>query len=135
MNGLCLDTNAYSGFMRGSEAAVALIESADHLWMPFVVLGELRAGFSKGSRAGINEAELAEFLASPHVAIAGAGDATSRIYARVFDALRRSGTPIPANDLWVAACALEQHSALFSLDAHFAGIEGLKVVGKPEDWR
>ena len=134
MKGLCLDTNAYSEFMRGSEAAVALIEAADHVWMPFVVLGELRAGFFKGSRAGVNEAELTEFLASTYVAIACAGDATSRIYARLFDTLRMRGTPIPANDLWVAACALEQHAALFSFDAHFAGVEGLTVVSKAEDW-
>jgi len=135
MKGLCLDTNAYSDFMRGREAAVALIEAADQVWMPFVVLGELRAGFSKGSRSAINEAELTEFLASPYVAIAGAVDATSRIYARVFDSLRRRGSPIPTNDLWVAACALEQHAALFTYDAHFAAVEGLKVVSKLTDWK
>lgn len=135
MKGLCLDTNAYSEFMRGIEAAVSLIEAADQVWMPFVVLGELRAGFSKGSRAAVNEAELTEFLASPYVAIAGAGEATSRIYARVFDTLRRRSVPIPTNDLWVAACALEQHAALFTYDAHFAVVEGLKVVTKHEEWQ
>lgn len=135
MKGLCLDTNAYSEFMRGCEAAVALVESADQLWMPFVVLGELRAGFLKGSRSGINEAELSEFLASSHVAIASAGDATSRIYARVLDALRRRGKLIPTNDLWVAACALEHHAALFSFDAHFGAVEGLRTVSMPGDWR
>lgn len=134
MKGLCLDTNAYSEFMRGRAAAVTLIEAADQIWMPFVVLGELHAGFLKGSRTAANQAELAEFLASPYVAIAGAGDATARIYARLFDALRRRGTPIPANDLWVAACALEQSAALVTYDAHFAAIEGLKVVSKTEDW-
>ena len=135
MRGLCLDTNAYSGFMRGDEGAVALIESADQVWLPFVVLGELRAGFLKGSRSGVNEAELADFLASTHVAVAGAGDATGRIYARVFDTLRRRGKPIPANDLWVAACALEQHAALFSFDTHFDAVEGLDVVATLNDWR
>ena len=135
MKGLCLDTNAYSDFMRGRETAIALIEAADQVWMPFVVLGELRAGFSKGSRATVNEALLTEFLASPYVAIAAAVDATSRIYARVFDSLRRRGSPIPTNDLWVAACALEQHAALFTYDAHFAAVEGLKVVSKPADWQ
>ncbi len=67
---LCLDTNAYGEFMRGNEAAIALIESADQIWMPFVVLGELRAGFFKGSRAAANEADLTEFMASPYVAVA-----------------------------------------------------------------
>lgn len=135
MRGLCLDTNAYSEFMRGVEAAVALVESAEQVWMPFVVLGELRAGFLKGSRSGINEAELSEFLASSQVAIAHAGDATSRLYARVFDTLRRQGKPIPTNDLWVAACALEHHAALFSFDAHFNAVEGLRTVSAPRDWR
>lgn len=135
MKGLCLDTNAYSDFMRGNQAAVSLIEAADQVWMPFVVLGELRAGFSKGARAAVNEAELTEFLASPYVAIAGAADATSRIYARVFDSLRRRGAPIPTNDLWVAACALEQHATLFSHDAHFAAVDGLMVVKRLADWQ
>lgn len=134
MRGLCLDTNAYSEFMRGGAAAIALIEAADQVWMPFVVLGELHAGFLKGSRTEVHQAELAEFLASPYVAIVGAGAATSRNYARVFDMLRRRGTPIPANDLWVAACALEQGAALLTFDAHFASIEGLKVVSRTEDW-
>ena len=102
--------------------------------MPFVVLGELRAGFLKGSRSKVNEAELANFLASAHVAVATASDATSRVYASVFDSLRRRRKPIPANDLWVAACAIEQRAALFSFDSHFAGVEGLLLVARPQDW-
>ena len=102
--------------------------------MPFVVLGELRAGFLKGSRSKVNEAELPDFLASAHVAVATASDATSRVYASVFDSLRRRRKPIPANDLWVAACAIEQRAALFSFDSHFAGVEGLLLVARPQDW-
>lgn len=133
MKGICLDTSTYSEFMRGDEATIALMEAADQKWLPLVVPGELRAGFLKGSRAAVNEAELAEFLASPYVAITGAADTTSRIYAKVFNALLRRGTPIPANDLWVAACALEQRAALATFDTLFSAIEGLKVVRTPDD--
>lgn len=134
MRALCLDTNTYGDYLQGVASAVELIESADQVWVPFVVLGELRAGFRKGSKAAENEAVLAEFLSSPFVAVAEARDSTSRIYANVFDGLRRQGKPIPANDLWVAACAIERYSALFTRDGHFANVAGLDRIETPKDW-
>ena len=87
--------------------------------MPFVVLGELRAGFAGGARTGENEANLVRFLDSRRVDLVFADEDTTHHYARLFHQLRRQGTPIPTNDLWIAALVVQHELHLFARDAHF----------------
>jgi tRNA(fMet)-specific endonuclease VapC len=128
MSHLCLDTNTYTALLAGNARAVAVIASARNVWMPAPVLGELRAGFAKGSRVAANELILQEFLASPHVQTIAIDEAATRCYARIFDQLRRAGRPIPTNDLWIGACVMNVGYPLFTLDQHFAAIDGIEVV-------
>ena len=100
---IAIDTNRYVDFARGLPEAVNRVRAADTIFMPFVVLGELRAGFLGGSQAPDNEANLARFLNSPRVDILLADDESTHHYARLFHQLRRQGTPIPTNDVWIAA--------------------------------
>jgi tRNA(fMet)-specific endonuclease VapC len=93
-----------------------------------VVLGELRAGFALGTRVAQNESELVRFLGSPRVSIQTIDDRIAVVYAAVYAQLRRQGTPIPTNDLWIAAGAMAANAALFSYDAHFASVDGLSIV-------
>jgi tRNA(fMet)-specific endonuclease VapC len=92
---------------------------ADEILVPFVVLGELRAGFTGGARTADNEANLVRFLDSRRVDLVFADEDTTHHYARLFHQLRRQGTPIPTNDLWIAALVVQHELYLFARDAHF----------------
>jgi tRNA(fMet)-specific endonuclease VapC len=116
---LALDTNAYTAATRGDARTVALLRTADRIFLPFVVLAELRAGFASGSSGRRNEAMLGRFLNSPRAAILFADEQTTHHYASVFAQLRRQGTPIPTNDIWIAAIVVQHDLALLTGDAHF----------------
>ncbi len=116
---LAIDTNAYAAAARGAERESALLRAADRIVLPFVVLGELRAGFAAGTLGHRNEANLTRFLSSPRVEIAFADEQTTHHYASAFAQLRRQGTPIPTNDLWIAAIVLQHDLVLCTNDAHF----------------
>jgi tRNA(fMet)-specific endonuclease VapC len=98
---------------------VRLVERAELVFLPFVVVGELRAGFAVGSRGTANERVLREFLARPGVDVLFADDQTTQQYAAVYRQLRVQGTPLPSNDLWIAALVLQHRLALHSRDRHF----------------
>ena len=116
---LALDTNAYSAATRGDARASALLRTADQVFVPFVVLAELRAGFAVGSAGKRNEATLSRFLNAPRVAVLFADEQTTHHHASIFAQLRRQGTPIPTNDLWIAAIVVQHDLVLLTADAHF----------------
>lgn len=128
ISNLCLDTNTYSAFLAGKAAAIKRIAQFNHIWLPAPVLGELRAGFAKGSKTAENELLLQEFLASHHVHVIAIDEAVTRCYAKIFDQLRRDGTPIPTNDVWIAACVMHAGFALYSLDSHFKHVQGIELI-------
>lgn len=125
---LLLDTNAYSALGRGHGATADLLRRAEEVLFSTVVLGEVLAGFRYGTRYQDNLDRLRRFLAQPRVRLVPVTWATADRYSRVFIALRRKGRPVPTNDMWVAAHALETGADLLSFDAHFGAIEGLAWV-------
>jgi predicted nucleic acid-binding protein len=116
---VALDTNRYVDLCKGVAETVALIEEAETVLLPFVVLGELRAGFAYGRRPAENEHVLQRFLLKEGVSVLFADDQTTHHYASVFRQLRKQGTPIPTNDMWLAALALQHNLALHARDRHF----------------
>ena len=116
---IALDTNRYTDLCRGDASIVEAVELADAVWLPFVVLGELRAGFAAGSQGPRNEAVLRRFLLKPGVGVLYADEQTTHHYAAVYRQLRKQGTPIPTNDMWIAALVLEHSLCLCDRDAHF----------------
>lgn len=122
---LALDTNRYTDLCRGDAAVVETVEMADEVWLPFIVLGELRAGFAVGSQGPRNEAALRRFLMKPGVAVLYAGEQTTHHYATIYRQLRTQGTPIPTNDMWIAALVLEHSLTLYHRDAHFNALPQL----------
>lgn len=129
MKRILFDTNAYAAFKRGDAGAAEVVRLADRIGMNAVVLGELLAGFAGGTHEERNRRELAEFLASSRVEMLPLGSETAEHYARAFQSLRRKGRPVPTNDLWIAASALEHGYAVYTHDEHFQAIEVL-VTGK-----
>ncbi len=128
---ICLDTSAYSRFKRGAVAAIEVIRSARLVGIPAIVLGELRTGFRLGRRRAENEKELALVLANPVVRVWEVDDACSQHYAALVCALRRAGTPLPTNDIWIAALARREGATVVTYDRHFERIEsiGTMVLG------
>jgi tRNA(fMet)-specific endonuclease VapC len=122
MSRICLDTSAYGHFKRGDRQVVELIDAAVWIGVPVVVLGELEAGFRQGRRAASNREELAEFLASPVVEALPLTEDEVGLYADIVLELRKAGTPIPANDIWIAAVAARHGAAVVTYDEHFRAI-------------
>ncbi len=122
---LALDTNRYADLCRGDASVVQTVELAETVWLPFIVLGELRAGFAVGSHGPHNEAVLRRFLLKPGVGVLYADEQTTHHYAAVFRQLRKQGTPIPTNDMWVAALVLQHSLVLLARDAHFDALPQL----------
>lgn len=123
MSRYCLDTSAYSLFQRGDARTLGLIDEAEWVGVPAIVLGELYAGFQLGAKRERNEATLSEFLANPVVDVLSVDDDVSRQYADIVVDLRRTGTPIPTNDIWIAASAARSGAIVLSDDAHFTVID------------
>ncbi|MFH0981337.1 MAG: type II toxin-antitoxin system VapC family toxin [Planctomycetota bacterium] len=116
---LALDANRYVDFCKGVEAAVQTLRRASQIALPFIVVGELRAGFRCGDQSRRNESTLTRFLQSERVSVLLADEGTTHIYASLFADLRSAGTPIPTNDLWIAALVMQHELVLFSRDKHF----------------
>jgi len=123
----CLDTCAYSRLMCGNQELRAFLESCTLLFVPVMVLGELHAGFAAGSRVRENERQLLAFLETPGIRIQDVTWDVARRYALLVNFLRKAGRPIPANDVWIAATALELGARLVTYDAHFSTLPGLIV--------
>ncbi len=125
MKKILLDTNAYALFKRNDPLAVEIMRRAEFVGINVVVLAELLCGFKGGKKEEKNLIELNQFLESPRVSILQIGEETAEFYARIYWDLKRKGNPIPTNDIWVAASAVEHGLALLSFDDHFEHIEGI----------
>ena len=116
---IALDTNRYVDLCKGVEESVRLVATAEAVLLPFVVVAELRAGFALGRRTAENERVLRRFLLKEGVQVLFADDQTTVQYASVFRQLRLQGTPIPTNDMWIAALVLQHNAVLHDRDRHF----------------
>ena len=122
---ILLDSNGYSRLMRGDSQVAAVVRDATEILMSAVVIGELLYGFRNGSRFDRNSADLRSFLDNPYVSLVPVGPVTADRYSRIAAALRAKGSPIPANDVWIAAHAMETGADLVSADRHFEVVDGI----------
>lgn len=123
-----LDTNAYSALKRGVDAVIRRVTRAETVFLSAVVAGELLSGFRQGMRLRKNLAELDAFIDNPHVTVVPVSLVTADRFGRIAAALRAKGRPIPTNDIWIAAHAMETGADLLSFDAHFVEVDGLAWV-------
>ena len=127
MSGILVDTSAYAAFFRDHEGVKAAVREASEIVLNPIMLGELRSGFLKGERATENEKQLANFLASPRCAVVVIDEDTAQRYAVIHDYLRRHGTPVAPNDLWIAASAAQHALTVVTLDGDFSRIPHVLV--------
>ncbi len=123
-----LDSDAYSGLKRGHPRVAEIVRASERVLFSAVVAGELLYGFRQGSRFDKNLRELREFLDHPYITFLPITFVTSDRYSRIAVSLRRKGRPIPTNDIWIAAHAMETGSDLISFDEHFEHVDGLAWV-------
>lgn len=128
MRKILLDTNGYAAFKQGNTDILAILQHADLVGLSVIVLGELIAGFTWGMKTQDNLKDLNEFLQHARVKVFAIDEETTAFYAQIYATLRRKGKPIPTNDLWIAATALQQGCKLCSFDAHFALIDNLVIA-------
>lgn len=124
---LLLDTSGYSAFVKNDPEAVAAVQSADSHFLNPVVIGELLAGFGGGRRRAENESGLDKFLAGASSVVVDIDQETAARYAVILNSLRAAGTPIPTNDIWIAASAMQHGLELLTGDAHFAKVAQIIV--------
>lgn len=116
---IALDSNRYTDMCRGIPDVVEVIEEAVEIHLPLIVIAEQRAGFAHGTNREKNERVLTRFLNNPGVFVLAPDEQTTFFYADAYAYLRRKGKPIPTNDLWIAALALQHQLVLFDRDADF----------------
>lgn len=122
---LLLDTNAYTALRLGHSDVIERVQQSEKVLLSVVVAGELFFGFRNGSRYEENADALRVFLGDPNVTVVPLTWRTAELFGRISAALRSRGTPIPTNDIWLAAQAMEAHATLLSADRHFAKVDGL----------
>lgn len=127
MRKILLDTNAYVGYLRGDEQVLVYLGQAECVYFSVFVIGELYAGFRAGEREKENKQILERFLMKSTVSVLEASKETAEIFGMIKHSLKRTGHPIPVNDVWIGAHALETGSILLTYDRHFAYIPGLRL--------
>lgn len=129
---LLLDTSAYSAFMRGTKPVVTIVKFAEKLVLPTTVLGELFVGFHEGRHELQNRRELKLFMRSPRVSTVDIDEATAERYAVIRHFLRKAGTPVSANDMWIAASAMRHGLTVLTCDDDFLRIPQIIVIHVPK---
>src|SRR5438874_10797582 len=122
---VALDTNRLTDLFQGDAELAEILGACDEVWIPLIVLAEMKAGFYGGTQQHKNELLMRRLLAKATVGILLPGRETAEHYARLFVQLKRAGTPVPDNDLWIAALALEHDLTLITRDRHFESIPQL----------
>ena len=127
MRRVIIDTNVYTGFKKNNTAVVEAFHHFDFIGINITVLAELYSGFKGGIKEDQKRKELEEFINNTRVAIIALDEDTAEFYSEIYFKLRQKATPIPTNDIWIAASAMQHGLALYTLDRHFEKIDGLII--------
>lgn len=119
---MMLDTSAYSAFLKGNPEIKLSIQQADDIFLNPIIIGELLAGFAMGKSEKKNRSILQQFLSSSRVKVVDIDEEASERYAVIIDHLRKQGTPIPTNDIWIAASAMQHGLKVLTTDNHYLNV-------------
>ena len=129
MKSLVLDSNALIALFDGDEEVREIISSAEKVLVPAIVLGEVQLGINNTKRGRTTQKALEKFLDQPFVEVLNVGSETAAYFVTVMKYLMEHGTPIPTDDVWIAAGALETGSVLLTRDGHFSNVPMVRTVG------
>ena len=125
---LVIDTNFYSALARGNERVRQLIRSAEEIALPQIVIGELLGGFHYGTRFNKNYSDLREVMSKPSCRVLIPSMETASLYGKLYSDLKKKGTMIPTNDIWIAALTIEYEGVLATFDTDFDSISNLETI-------
>lgn len=125
MTSLLIDTNIYCYAMRGDAEIIKALQQVSDIGITAISIGELLSGFKAGNKEKTNRQELNQFLDSPRVTLYSINEETAEYYCLILDQLKKNGTPIPTNDIWIAAVAFQHGMPIYTKDQHFNKINGL----------
>lgn len=120
---MILDTNALSALAEGDSALESILRKVTQLAIPVIVLGEYRYGICQSRYRKQYERWLTEYL--PKFRVLDVNERTTAPYSGIRTELKKAGTPIPSNDVWIAALCLQHSLPLLSRDRHFDVIPGI----------
>ncbi len=126
-NSYLLDTNAAIALLNGKPDIEPIIEVADEIFIPIIVVGELYYGAEKSGRVELNRTKVDVFAAK--YAILPCDVETCRHVGKIEHQIRSKGRPIPQNDIWIAAIAIQHSLTVVTRDKHFQAVDGLTVKG------
>lgn len=127
MKRILIDTNIYSLALRGDEKVVDTLRHAERIGFSSMSVGELLSGFKGGKKEQVNRKELETFLDAPRTVLYPVDEYTAEYYSSIINQLRQDGTPIPTNDIWIAATSFQYGLQLYTADKHFYSIAGLML--------
>ena len=125
---IVIDSNRYTDLARGIPEVIEVVEKADVVYMPLIVLAEQRAGFAHGSKREKNERILTRFLNTDGIFILAPDEQTTFFYAEVYASLRKRGKPIPTNGIWIAASCIQHGYILYDRDSDFDHVQQLARI-------
>ena len=128
MKSIVVDTNILSDLFRADAWVANFLNEFESIFVPITVLGELLFGFVLGTREAENRMRLDRFLAQDNVNVLSVSTHVADYYALLMAQLRKTGTPLPTNDVWIAAAACSEKIPLISRDKHFSKIAGLQLI-------
>lgn len=128
MNAFLIDTNIYSYALRGDTDIIRTLQHVAQIGISSISIGELLSGFRSGSKEKTNREQLKQFLDAPRVTLLSVTEQTAEYYSLILEQLKANGTPIPTNDIWIAAVAFQHGLPVYTKDKHFSHIKGLLLV-------
>jgi tRNA(fMet)-specific endonuclease VapC len=128
VNRILIDTNIYSEAMRGNHDVVHALRYIAHIGVASISIGELLSGFKSGNKEQENRQELGVFLDAARVTLYPVNEETAEHYSSILNQLKRKGKPIPTNDIWIAAVTFQHGLPLYTMDKHFADVDGLLLM-------
>lgn len=128
MKNILMDATAYAMAMKGDHEVISFLRQASLLGLSSVTVGELLSGFRAGDHERENRSALFAFLDSPRVHLFSVDENTAEYYNMIFNQLKNAGTPLPVNQIWVAAVAFQKGLAILARDRSYEPIRGLLLL-------
>ena len=125
---LVIDTNVYSDLVRGDQSVADLLHQAEIVYLPTIVVGELKRGFYHGGQAKKNIRTFEKFITKPRIRVLDITAETAEHYGRLAAYLKSQATPIPTNDIWIAALCLQYDIPLLTRDSDFERLPQLTLI-------
>jgi predicted nucleic acid-binding protein len=123
---ICIDTNVAISLLNGKDKTLRIIDKYHDVLLPIIVAGELRLGAYRSTKISENLVKIDAL--EMRCEIIDVDSSVADVYGRIKSKLYASGTPIPENDIWIAACCMSVSAPLLSTDAHFKFVESLDLV-------